>query len=304
MFTNAVFCRALHWNLRTINLKVHITSSGFGKACYHKQLFVRQSRNSHLGPPVITLIAVNQVKTFSFILNHFSAMSFATAANRDYLAVKEKYLELPPEEKRKVYKCGSRFITLDKVPTWAEYATTNGLLSGSSNPINEKVSLFEGDITSLEIDCIVNAANNKLMGGGGVDGAIHSAAGSELKAECATLGGCGTGDAKITGGYKLPAKYIIHTVGPIGEIAERLDSCYCTSLRILKEHNLKSIAFPCISTGVYGYPNEKATHVAIKAVRHWLESNANLVDRVIFCLFLKEDIKIYHNLMPKYFPAQ
>nr|CAI5867224.1 unnamed protein product [Callosobruchus analis] len=161
----------------------------------------------------------------------------------------------------------------------------------------------------LQIDAIVNAANSSLLGGGGVDGAIHKAAGPLLVQECKTLGGCDTGEAKITGGYRLPAKYflfpdVIHTVGPKGEKADLLRNCYTNSLKIMQKNNLRSIAFPCISTGIYGYPNLPAAHVAAYAVRKHLEANGDHVDRVIFCLFMPEDQKIYEQLLQSYFPLE
>lgn len=212
-------------------------------------------------------------------------------------------------------------ITPDKIDTWQDYFLKakerlvkqfSDILgnkvpedSYSVDPaLNKKVSLWLGSITHLEIDAIVNAANKSLCGGGGVDGAIHSAAGPALKAECATLGGCEEGNAKITGGYLLPAKHVIHTVGPQGEKPEKLESCYRTCLQVLTANKLRSVAFPCISTGIYGYPQEAAAHVALKTVRNFLEKNPGLVDHVIFCLFLKEDVKIYENLMQVYFPAE
>ena len=135
----------------------------------------------------------------------------------------------------------------------------------------------QGDITKLEIDAIVNAANKTLLGGGGVDGAIHRAAGPELKKECATLNGCETGEAKITGAYKLPCKRVIHTVGPIGEHPDKLASCYQQSLELCIKEGLKTVAFPCISTGVYGYPSEKAAPVAINTVKEFLNQHPNKV---------------------------
>jgi len=168
--------------------------------------------------------------------------------------------------------------------------------------LSEKVSIWVGDITKLEIDAIVNAANRSLLGGGGVDGAIHRAAGKMLLNENKTLNGCDTGEAKLSGGYRLPAKYVISTVGPQGEYPEKLEQCYENSLKLLVDQGLRSIAFPCISTGVYGYPNDKAANVALRTTRRFLEEHHEKIDRVIFCLFLKVDVGIYEKRMPIIFP--
>jgi len=156
----------------------------------------------------------------------------------------------------------------------------------------------QGDITQLDIDAIVNAANSALLGGGGVDGAIHHVAGPELLAECRTLGGCKTGDAKVTSGYNLPARHVIHTVGPVwrggsnGE-PELLSSCYRRSLALANQLKLKSIAFPAISTGIYGFPRQQAAEIAVKEV----QSNVGNLERVLFVCFDSETADIYRKLL-------
>jgi O-acetyl-ADP-ribose deacetylase (regulator of RNase III) len=163
---------------------------------------------------------------------------------------------------------------------------------------------IQGDITQLNVDAIVNAANSSLLGGGGVDGAIHLAAGPELLQECRTLGGCPTGQARLTRGYRLPAKFVIHTVGPVwqdgtqGE-AELLASCYRESLSLAATRQLANIAFPCISTGVYGYPPEQAAEVAIAAVREFIRSPSSLRD-VIFCCYSASDLALYQAQLSKH----
>ena len=161
------------------------------------------------------------------------------------------------------------------------------------------ISVEKCDITKLNVDAIVNAANNSLLGGGGVDGAIHRVAGGELLAECRTLNGCNTGEAKITKGYKLPAKYVIHTVGPIysgrKEDANDLHNCYWNSLELAKKYDVHSIAFPAISTGAYGYPLLEAVIIAIKAVNCWLEQNPNYDMKVIFSCFDDRTYNFYRE---------
>ncbi len=170
-----------------------------------------------------------------------------------------------------------------------------------SEKVKNQIQVVQGDITKLDCDGIVNAANRSLLGGGGVDGAIHRAAGPELLAECRTLHGCRTGEAKITKGYRLKAKYIIHTVGPIysgtAEDAAQLADCYRNSLNLAKEHDVHSIAFPAISTGVYGYPLEDATEIAVKTVAQWLEAHADYAMQVIFCCFDARTAQVYQTKM-------
>jgi O-acetyl-ADP-ribose deacetylase (regulator of RNase III) len=161
---------------------------------------------------------------------------------------------------------------------------------------NTDIEVALGDITKLDVDAIVNAANKSLLGGGGVDGAIHRAAGKELLRECETLGGCGTGDAKITRGYKLAARYVIHAVGPRWSGGHRdedakLASCYRRSLEIAAEHDQKSIAFPAISTGIYGFPPERAAPLVVNTVHDALARIS--IERVIFCCFWRESAELH-----------
>ena len=162
---------------------------------------------------------------------------------------------------------------------------------------------LQANIVTLSVDAIVNAANSSLLGGGGVDGAIHRAAGPKLFEECRSLGGCKVGDAKLTKGYQLPAQFIIHTVGPVwrggknGE-PELLASCYRGSLAIAAEHEMKSIAFPSISTGVYGYPIELAARVAVETVCDVVRKSSK-IEEIIFCCFSQSDLDVYESLLPK-----
>ena len=164
-----------------------------------------------------------------------------------------------------------------------------------------------GDITRLKVDAVVNAANTSLLGGGGVDGAIHRAAGEGLLAECSLLGGCKTGEAKITGGYDLPARYVIHTVGPVwrggaqGE-ADLLRSCYINCLRIAVEHGVRTLAFPCISTGVYGFPKELAAKIAVETVKSF--EGVAAIDAISFVCFDEENYSLYNGLLNEAKEAQ
>ncbi|KAM3612272.1 uncharacterized protein V6R79_005904 [Siganus canaliculatus] len=241
-----------------------------------------------------------------------NAMAFKVdlnSAEGDWTKTKEFLLSQSVNDRRQYYKTAT-FVPLDDIPVWKP---TGGGLEKTFFPRNEKldtkISIYSGDITKLEIDAIVNAANKTLLGGGGVDGAIHRAAGPLLKKECASLHGCDTGEAKITCGYGLPAKYVVHTVGPIahggvGEVEKKaLRSCYRNSLKAATESNARSVAFPCISTGVYGYPPDEAVHEALATVREYLDEHHDKLDRVIFCVFLPMDKELYLQNLPLYFPA-
>ncbi|XP_035017816.1 ADP-ribose glycohydrolase MACROD1 isoform X1 [Hippoglossus stenolepis] len=231
------------------------------------------------------------------------------SAEGDWKETKDVLLSLSVKDRRKHYRT-SNFVPLDDIPVWTPTA-------GGSEPsryqrnekFDQKISLYSGDITKLEIDAIVNAANKTLLGGGGVDGAVHRAAGPLLKKECASHCGCETGEAKITCGYGLAAKYVIHTVGPIaqGGVGEEerkaLRSCYENSLKTATENAARSVAFPCISTGIYGYPPEQAVHEALATVREYLDAHHDKLDRVIFCVFLPTDKELYLKNLPLYFPA-
>lgn len=163
------------------------------------------------------------------------------------------------------------------------------------------IKVIVGDITKLNVDCVVNAANRSLLGGGGVDGAIHRASGPKLRKECETLNGCETGEAKMTGGYNMPCKYICHTVGPVYSGSERdaelLSDCYRNSLNLALAYDCNSIAFPCISCGVYGYPLDEACDIAYSTVRSWLESHDDM--EVIFCCFDDDSADAYVRVMKR-----
>ncbi|CAG0916043.1 unnamed protein product [Notodromas monacha] len=228
---------------------------------------------------------------------------------------KREFELLKLKDRRKKYSCGDGFVCLEQIQTWKEYfqnrrdvienlraSEASASPYSSDDLLNSRLSLWKGDITTLEIDAIVNAANERLLGGGGVDGSIHRAAGPQLLDECRTLNGCQTGNAKSTFGYNLPAKYVIHTVGPVGEKEQLLRSCYESCFQIMLENDIRSIAFPCISTGVFGYPSEKAAKCALTAIRKFLDKHGDKVDRIIICVFLTKDEQCYERLLPHFFP--
>lgn len=203
-------------------------------------------------------------------------------------------------------------VDLDEIATLTLLYKLKKIAPSDSTPnyktsptLNDKISVIRQDITTLAIDVIVNAANTSLLGGGGVDGAIHAVAGPALLNECETLDGCETGSAKITDGYELPSKRVIHAVGPIywkegSRSAKLLAGCYRTSLQLAVENGCKSIAFSALSTGVYGYPSGEASVVALETVRKFLEEDdhAQKLDRVIFCNFLQKDEDAYFKNIP------
>ena len=170
----------------------------------------------------------------------------------------------------------------------------------------DQIEVVDGDITKQRVDAIVNAANKTLLGGGGMDGAIHRAAGPELLAECRTLGGCATGQAKITQGYRLPAQWVIHTVGPVwrnGQHGEDdlLASCYRNSFALAEQHRLRTIAFPCISTGVYGFPMDRAARIAIRETRAHLRNSQSVVNVILVC-FGAQAYEIHSRALREVFP--
>ncbi|KAI0368809.1 A1pp-domain-containing protein [Pilatotrama ljubarskyi] len=212
-------------------------------------------------------------------------------------------------------------VGLSKIPTLRELYKSGVLKTAEAAKARyppkptllDRVSLYQGDITKLDVDCIVNAANRSLLGVALlVDGAIHAAAGRSLLEECKVgrkLNGCETGDAKITKGYDLPARRVIHTVGPVYSSsnadvkAQQLASCYRKSLQLAVENSLKHIAFPSISTGIYGYPIQDATHIALDVVRQFLDSpEGDKLERTIFVVWSDTDKRVYESLIPLYFP--
>lgn len=256
------------------------------------------------------LLQTLSITRFYLTMDYFTRLFYAIKGVPE---TREIYLAKSLDEKRSLYKCKDAYVQLKDIDTWPEYHKAQKINSDNSEnkvgkvfeldeSLNSKIGIFTGDITCLEIDSIVNAANNRCLGGGGVDGAIHRAAGGLLYDECKTLHGCKTGEAKITAGYNLPAKYVIHTVGPMGYHPDELRNAYLNSLLLAIENNCRTIAFPCISTGVYGYPNEKAAMEVSKLLREFLQDNSDKFDMIILCLFMDKDIDLYAEYLPIFFP--
>lgn len=222
-------------------------------------------------------------------IRHAAKMAFTTAAEIPTVSqlFKRKALRPPPPD--------------TKIPVTVSYPEDLGPPAPSES-LNDRVGLFQGDITTLAVDAIVNAANSSLMGGGGVDGAIHSAAGPNLLRECATLRGCEMGSAKITGAYDLPCRKIIHAVGPTWNTTERehrLASCYKACLDLAVQNSCRTVAFACISTGIYGYPKEQAAQVAISTVRKYLlGGHGKAIHKVVFVMFGASDRDVYYKILP------
>lgn len=212
------------------------------------------------------------------------------------------------EEKRKLYKC-KKYFPLNDIPLWTDSSKKLKLKKVTpkykpNTKINSKISIFQGDISTLEIDAIVNAASPGLLGGGGIDGCINSGAGRFLRKECESLGGCKPGNTKITKGYRLPAKYVLHSVGPLNKEKEVMKSCYTTCLELVESNNIKSVAFCCIGTGAYGFPLPEATQIACETIREWIEKNEDKIDRIIFCVYSNKELDEYTKTIPIYFPLE
>jgi len=198
------------------------------------------------------------------------------------------------------------------VEVWQQFGTVHLLPPSGvgrhppscNSHFNSIVACWSGSLVGLRVDAIVNAANIALAGGGGIDGAIHYGAGEKLYLECDLIGGCKTGNVAITRAYLLPSKFIIHACGPIGKRPKQLSTCYSNALDVAVKHNIRSIAFPCISTGAYHYPLESATNVALHTVRHWLETgdNSSKMDLIVFGCFLDKEMAAYKKWMQWYFP--
>lgn len=228
-------------------------------------------------------------------------------------AVFEQLQEMTPEQQAK-YR-SERFYDPTVITSarslvpWADYQPTSGLPDVSEEPrfrpseaANRVICLWRGDITKLEADAIMNAANEGLWAGGGICGAIHKAAGPLLESDCDKIAPCPTGQTRITPGYRLPAKHVLHSVGPTSQDRMSLRSCYRSALDLAAENGLRSVGCCCVSTGIFGFPLEAATHVALGTVRAWLDENPGKLDRVVFVLFLPKEVEAYEQLVPCYFP--
>ncbi|KAJ9629358.1 hypothetical protein H2203_001731 [Taxawa tesnikishii (nom. ined.)] len=236
-------------------------------------------------------------------IDAFSSFSFFRRRN---LSGRSNYM--PPLSRMATIKSLNDIPTLTLLYKLGRLSPASATLQGASSAYNDKISLIRTDITKLKVDVIVNAANESLLGGGGVDGAIHRAAGPQLLDECETLDGCDTGDAKITNAYNLPCKKVIHAVGPVyyttkrqGKHTSLLQSCYRKCLDLAVENNCKSIAFSALSTGVYGYPSDEAAQAASEEVKKWLDTHgkADEMDRIIFCSFMEKDEIAYNKEIPQ-----
>jgi len=233
---------------------------------------------------------------------------WSQSARRPEINVKKLWKSeeaLTLEERRARYRCRKAYTT-EEIPTWADgiedVVLVEKPLFSYNEKLNKKIALFHGDITTLEIDAIVNAANESCLGGGGVDGSIHRAAGDMLYEECRTLHGCPTGECRITRGHNLPAKYVLHTVGPMSPNHKMLESAYSSCLKLVEKHKLKTVAFCGVSTGIFGFPLYPASNIALKVIRTWLEKNYKKVDKIIICTYLARELECYLKLTPSYFP--
>ncbi|XP_072277570.1 ADP-ribose glycohydrolase MACROD1 isoform X2 [Pyxicephalus adspersus] len=249
---------------------------------------------------------------------HFMATSGKIDLSSPSITWREakNFLKTLTQKQRREHYGTRNFIKVKNIPTWKDLAKKvkakqpEVVKFPKNKDLIEKISLIKGDITKLEVDAIVNAAKHTLLGGGGVDGCIHKAAGPLLKHECSFHGGCETGQTKITCGYLLPARYVIHAVGPVAEgnpgpqQKEDLHNCYKNSLYMATEGKLRTLAFPCISTGAFGYPSDEAADVALETIRSYLDEHKDKFDRIIICVFTAKDEEIYLNKLPEYFPFE
>ncbi|KAL7716363.1 MACRO domain-containing protein [Entamoeba marina] len=212
--------------------------------------------------------------------------------------------ELRREDIKYFQQTKHKVLKIDDIMLWSKVDDLGYSNRFDINTVlNERVAIYQGDITKLQFDAVVNAANSRLRGGGGVDGCIHSAAGYNLlKYLKENYEYCETGDFKPTPGFNMPCKQILHGVGPIGEHPEPLKKLYIRCMNYMKENKLKTIAFPCISTGIYGYSNKKACPVVLKTIRSWLEENLDWDGVIVFCCYSNKDTQIYKNNIATYFP--